>query len=116
MPSKVNKKNLKSSAGNSGLTPETTSQDQNPDQTMSADASSVAAQQLPRHETQADDSDPDIRAFEALFESSNEQDEKAPSPPQSKDQSMNEGTEEDDVFLLLESQNFPTEPLNTLQK
>ncbi len=73
---------------------------------MSPNASSVAAQQLPRHETQADESDPDIRAFEALFKSSDEQNEKVASPPQSKDQAMNDGTEEDDVFLLPESQNF----------
>ena len=107
MPGKVTKQNTKSPAGNSGLTTETTSLEQNPDQTMSPNASSVAAQQPPQRETLDDESGPEIRAFEALFESSNEQDEKAPSPPQSKDQSMNEGTEEDDVFLLPESQNFP---------
>ena len=78
MPGKANRKNPKSPAGNSGLTTETTSLEQNPDQTMSPNASSVAAQQLPRHETQAKESDAAIKAFEDLFETSNEQDDKAP--------------------------------------
>ncbi len=73
---------------------------------MSPNASSVAAQQLPQHETQDDEIGPEIRAFEALFESSNEQNEKAASPHQSNDQTMNDGTEEDDVLLLPKSQNF----------
>ena len=74
---------------------------------MSPNASSVAAQQLPRHETQANESDATITAFDALFDTSDDQNAKVASPPQSKDQAMNEGTEEDDVFLLPESQNFP---------
>jgi len=106
MPGKANRKNSKSPAGNSGLTTETTSLEHNPDQTTSPNASSVAAQQLPRHETQAKESDAAIKAFEDLFETSNEQDDKAPSPRQSNDQTMNDGTEEDDAFLLPESQNF----------
>ncbi len=86
MLGKVNKKNPKSPAGNSGLTPETTSQEPNPDQTMSPNASSVAALQLPRHETQAIESDVTIRAFDALFDTSDDQNAKVASPPQTKDE------------------------------
>ncbi len=106
MPGKTSKKNTKPPAGNSGLASETTSQEQNPDQTMSPDASSVAAQQLPRHETQANESDETIKACDDLFDTSDDRNAKDGSPPQSKDQAMNDGTEEEDVFLLPESQNF----------
>jgi hypothetical protein len=106
MPGKANKKNPRSPAGNSGLTTETTSLEQNPDQTMSPNASSVAAQQLPRLETQAKESDAVIKAFEDLFDPSDEENAKAVSSPHVKDQIMNDGTKEDDVFLLPESQNF----------
>jgi hypothetical protein len=104
MPGKRNK--TKSPAENSGLTPETTSQEQNPDQTMSPNASSVAAEQLPRHETQANESDAAIKAFDDLFDMSDDQTAKDRPPPQSEDLTMNDGTEEEDVFLLPESQNF----------
>ena len=106
MPGKVNKNNPKSPAGNSRLTLETTSQEQNPDQTMSPNASSVAAQQRPRHETQAIEGDAAIKAFEDLFDMSDDQKAKGAAPPQAKDQTMNDDTEEDDLFLLPESQNF----------
>ena len=98
MPGKKNK--TKSPAGNSGLTPETTSQEQNPDQTMSPNASSVAAEQLPRHETQANESDAAIKAFDDLFDMSDDQTAKDRPPPQSENLTMNDGTEEEDVFLL----------------
>ncbi len=68
-------------------------------------ASSVAAQQLPRHETQANESDAAIKAFDDLFDTSDDQNAKVVSPPQLKDQAMNDGTEEEDVFFLPESQN-----------
>ena len=106
MPGKTTKKNSKSPAGNSGLNTEANSQERNPDQNMSPDASSVAAQPLPLHETQADESDATIRAFDALFDTANDQNAKDGSPPLMKDQAMNDGTEEEDVFLLPESQNF----------
>ncbi len=70
MPGKTNKKNTKPPAGNSGLDSETNSQEQNPDQNMNHDASSIAAQQLPPHETQADESDATIKAFDELFDTS----------------------------------------------
>ncbi len=100
MPGKTTKKTTKPPAGNSGLASETTSQKQNPDQTMSPDASSVAAQQLPRHETQADESNATIKACDDLFDTSDDQNATDGSPPQLKDQAMNDGTEEEDVFLL----------------
>ncbi len=73
MPRKTSEKNTKPPAGNSGLASETTSQEQNPDQTMSPDASSVAAEQLPRHDTQANESDAAIKAFDDLFDMSDDQ-------------------------------------------
>ncbi len=73
---------------------------------MSPNASSVAAEQLPRHETQANESDATIKAFDDLFDMSDDQTAKDCPPPQSKDHAMNDGTEEEDVFLLPESQNF----------
>jgi hypothetical protein len=84
MPGKANKKNPKSPAGNSGLTTETTSLEQNPDQTMSPNASSVAAQQLPLLEKQAKESDAVIKAFEDLFDLSDEENAKAVPPPHAK--------------------------------
>ncbi len=104
MPGKRNK--TKTSGGNSGLTPKTTSQERNPDQIMSPNASSVAAEQLPRHETQANESDAAIKAFDDLFDMSDDQTAKDRPPPQSEDLTMNDGTKEEDVFLLPESQNF----------
>ena len=106
MPGKTTKKNSKSLAGNSGLNTEANSQEQNPDQTMSPNASSVAAEQLPRHETQAQESDAAIRAFDDLYDTSDGQTAKDSPPSQLKDQTMNDGSEEEDVFLLPESQNF----------
>ncbi len=106
MPGKTTKKNTKPPAGNSGLDSEKNSQELNPDQNMSLDASSVAAQQLPPHETQADESDATIKAFDELFDTSDDQNAKDGSPPPLKDQAMNDGTQEEDVFLLPESQNF----------
>ncbi len=64
MPGKKNK--TKTPAGNPGLTPETTSEGQTPDHTMSLNASSVAAGELPRQETQADEGDAAIKAFDDL--------------------------------------------------
>ncbi len=93
-------------AGNPGLTPETTSEGQTPDHTMSPNVSSVAAGELPRQETQAEESDAAIKAFDDLFDMSDDQTAKDPTPPQTEDLTMEDGIEEEDVFLLPESQNF----------
>ncbi len=81
MPGKTTKKNSKAPAGNSGLNTEANSQERNPDQNMNPDASSVAAQPLPLYETQADESDATIRAFDALFDTANDQNAKDGSQP-----------------------------------
>ncbi len=73
---------------------------------MSPNASSVAAEQLPRHDTQANESDAAIKAFDDLFDMSDDQTAKDRPPPQSEDHTMNDGTEEEGVFLLPESHNF----------
>ncbi len=73
---------------------------------MSPNASSVAAGELPRHETQANKSDAAIKAFDDLFDMSDDQTAKDRPPPQSEDLTMNDGTEKEDAFLLPESQNF----------
>ncbi len=93
-------------AGNPGLTPETTSEGQTPDHTMSPNASSVAAGELPRQETQADEGDATIKAFDDLFDMSDDQTAKDPPPPRHEDLTIEEDNEEVDVFLLPESQNF----------
>ena len=87
MPGKTIKKNTKTPAGNSGLTPETTSQEQTPDHTMSPNTSSVATGELPRQETQAyenvaNESDAAIKAFDDLYDMSDDQTAKDRPPPQ----------------------------------
>ncbi len=108
MPGKKNK--TKSPAGNSGLNPETTSQEQNHDQTMDPNAGSVAAVELPRQETQGDESDmsPDsaIKAFDELYDMTDDPAAVDPPPPQTDDLIMGDGIEEEDAFLLPESQSF----------
>jgi hypothetical protein len=98
----------KPSAGNPGLTPETTSDGQTLDHTMSPNASSVAAGELPRQETQADEGDAVIKAFDDLFDMSDDQTAKDPPPPHHDDEDLTieEDNEEENVFLLPESQNF----------
>ncbi len=76
MPGKKNK--IKTPARNSGLTPETTSQEQTPDHTMSPNTSSVTAGELPRQETQANESvanesDAALKAFDDLYDMSDDQ-------------------------------------------
>jgi hypothetical protein len=73
---------------------------------MSPDVSSVAAEQLPRHETQANESDAAIKAFDDLFNMSDDQTAKDRPPPQTEDLTIGDGIEKEDVFLLPESQNF----------
>ena len=73
---------------------------------MSPNASSVAAGELPRQETQAKEGDAAIKAFDDLFGMSDDQTAKDPPPPQTEDLTMEDGIEEEDVFLLPESQNF----------
>ncbi len=81
MPGKTTKKTTKPPAGNFGLDSEPNSQEQNPDQNMNHDASSVAAQQLPPHQMQADESDATIKAFDELFDTSDDQNAKDGSSP-----------------------------------
>ncbi len=57
-------------------------------------------------QTQANESDVTTKAFDDLFDMSDDKTAKDCPPPQSKDHTMNDGTEEEDVFLLPESQNF----------
>ena len=66
---------------------------------MNHDASSVAAQQLPPHEAQAVESDAAIKAFEELFDTSDDENAKDGSSPTLKDQAMNDGTEEEDKCI-----------------
>jgi hypothetical protein len=107
MPSKTNKTKAKPPAGNPGLTPETTSKEQNPDHNMNPNESSVAAGELPRHETQTDESDSALKAFDELYDDTpDDWTAKDPPPPQSEEITMGDGIEEEDVFLLPESQNF----------
>jgi hypothetical protein len=73
---------------------------------MSSNASSVAAGELPRHETQANESDAALKAFNELYDMTEEETAVDPSPFQTKDHTMDDGIEEEDVFLLPESQNF----------
>ncbi len=83
---------------------------------MSPNASPVAAEQLPHHETQANESDATIKTFDDLFDMSDDQTAKGQPPPQSEDLTMNDGTEEEDVFLLPNPRISSPEPLKTLQK
>jgi hypothetical protein len=76
---------------------------------MSPNASSVAAGELPRQETQADEGDAAIKAFDDLYDMhdmSEDQTAKDPPSPQTEDLTLEDGIEEEDVFLLPESQNF----------
>jgi hypothetical protein len=56
--------------------------------------------------TQANESDATIKAFDDLYDMSDDQKAKDRPPPQSEDLTMDDGTEEEDIFLLPESQNF----------
>ena len=104
MPGKKTK--TKPPAGNSGLTTETTSEGQTPDHTMSTDASSFAAGELPRQETQNEENDAALEAFSELYDMTEDETAVDPPPSQTKDFTMDDGIEEEDVFLLPESQNF----------
>jgi hypothetical protein len=106
MPGKTNKTETKPPAGNPGLTPETISKEQNPDHTMSPNASSVAAEELPRHETQAVESDAALKAFSELYDMTEDETSVDPPPSQTKDHPMDDGIEEEDLFFLPECQNF----------
>ncbi len=86
---------------------------------MSTDASSVAAGELPRQETQADEDDAAIKAFDNLYDMhdmSEDQTAKNPPPPQTEDLTLEDGIEEEDVFLLPEFQNFVPELPRTSRK
>ena len=118
MPGKNNKP--KSSAGESGLSTETTSGGQAPDHSMNPDESSVAAVVLPRKELTTDEGDAAIKAFNELYGTGN------PSPPRhepinvenddaDKDNEEKDN-EEEDVFLLPNPEISPSELLNTSLK
>ncbi len=96
----------KSPGGYSGLVTETTSEGQTPDQTMNSDESSVAAVELPHQETPAEQGDAAIKALDDLFDTSNELPALDPLPLHSEDLTVDVDNEEEDVFLLPESQNF----------
>jgi hypothetical protein len=104
MPGKKN--NRKISAGNSGLNTETTSQDQTPDQTMTSEKSSVAAGEPPPQGVRTDDGLDAIKTLDDLFDSTGEKAVKDPDTPLEEDLNEEGGHEEDDKFLLPESQNF----------
>ncbi len=73
---------------------------------MNSDASSVAAGELPHQEMQTDEDDAAIKAFEDLFDASGDQTAKDPLPPREEDPNREVDYEEEDKFLLRESQNF----------
>ena len=98
----------KSSAGESGLNTETTSEGQAPDHRMNPEQSSVAAPKLPDQETPAEM--PEIKAFEALFGDSPEE-QRTEDPHHEtidveKEDNEDKDNEEEDAFLLPESGNF----------
>ena len=113
MPGKKNSK--KGPAGNSGLTG-TASQDQTPDQAMGTDNSSVAVGTPPQQGAQLEEShNAIIKAFDDLYDQLPKTEVKADdmlpgdaSETQSNegDPEDGEGLEEDDEFLLPESQRF----------
>jgi hypothetical protein len=106
MPGKTTKNKSKTPAGNPGLISETTSKERDPDHTMSPNASSVAAGELPRQETQNEENDAALEAFSELYDMTEDETAVDPAPSQIKDHAMDDGNEEEDAFLLPESQNF----------
>ncbi len=90
MPGKKNR--TKSSAGESGLSTETTSRGQTPDQIMNPDERSVAAGALPRNETQVEQGDAAMKAFDELFGADLD-----PLPKPSEAIDVDKGNEEEDV-------------------
>ncbi len=111
MPSKKIMK-PKSSAGESGLNTEATSEGQAPDHDMNPDGSSVAAVVLPRKEPTAEEKAfPELKAFTELFGDSSTEENEDPPPPHhgaidvDKD-NEDKDNEEEDAFLLPESGNF----------
>jgi hypothetical protein len=99
MPGKKNKP--KSSAGESGLVTEVTSGRQTPDQSMNPEAG-----ELPRQETPTEKGDAAIKAFDDLYGSADRLPALDPPPPHSEEITVDKDNEEEDVFLLPESQNF----------
>ena len=108
MPGKTTTK-PKSSAGESGLSTETTSGGQSPDHSMNPEQSSVAAPKLP-----GDDADipAECKAFEALFgDSPDEQNTEDPhhetidveQEDKEDEDKEDKDNEEEDAFLLPES-------------
>jgi hypothetical protein len=104
-------------AGKSGLSTETTNEGQPHDQNMNPGGSSVAAVVLPHQETASeekgdawrtseDESDAALRAYTELYGDDKEE-VKDPPPPHQKDIEVDKDNEEEDTFLLPESQNFP---------
>ncbi len=68
---------------------------------MNPDESSVAAGELPRKETQVEKEDAAMKAFDELFGADLD-----PLPKPSEAIDVDKDNEEEDVFLLPESQNF----------
>ncbi len=99
MPTMKNR--TKPSAGESGLSTETTSGGQTSDHSMNLDESSVAAGALPRQETPAEKGDAVLKAFDELYGGDID-----PLPKDSGAIDVDKVNEEEDVFLLPESQNF----------
>ncbi len=111
MPGKNNKP--KSSAGESGLSTDTTSGGQTPYHSMNPEESSVAAKRLLRQETPTEMQDAALKAFDDLYGSSDglpAQDPHAEATDVDKDNedkdNEDKDNEEEDVFLLPDSQNF----------
>ena len=107
MPGKKTPK-PKSSAGESGLSTETTSGGQAPGQNMNPGESSVAAVALPRQETPEEIQDAALKAFDDLYGTYDGLPEQNPHYEAIDVDKDNEDkdNEEEDVFLLPESQNF----------
>jgi hypothetical protein len=103
MPGKKN--NRRVPAGNSGLAV-TTSQDQSPEQTMSSEESAAAAGEPPQQEVHIDDGLAAIKAIDDLFDATGEKATKDPDTPLGDHHNEEGDHEEDDNFLLPESQNF----------
>ncbi len=114
MPGKNNKP--KSSAGESGLSKETTSGGQTPDHRMNPDESSVAAGELLRKETPLEKgNEAAMKAFDELYgEDGLPAQDPLPRHPEAID--VEKDNEEEDVFLLPNPRTSSPEPPKTSQK